>query len=262
MHGPPASQATRPGVPAAIWDTWRVVIIYYICPTFAIGHCCLHASTRAGQEDPQPGGLPSQCCLQASTTPGYTLLRRCKHTGPQGPPGSMVRLAGLSSHRGRSLQALSDRGETGPLVSPIRHAPYPTSLQASPKHRTSTWDRSTLASSRACLGGQGAQEDPHEPQGIHLPGSSLRPGAGEESGTHPSLLPPIAGHLHPQRPHVSPQGALEEHHQATRARGHAPPLLDAQGALATISGVQASTSGTRTRGTLEPLPRTCPPGVM
>jgi len=75
----------------------EVVIIYYICSTFAIGHCCLHASTIARQEDPQPGGLSSQCCLQVTTTPGYTLPRSCRHTGPQGPPGSMVRLAGMSS---------------------------------------------------------------------------------------------------------------------------------------------------------------------
>lgn len=175
----------------------EAVIIYYICSTFAIRHCCLHASTIAGQEAPQPAGLSSQCCLQVTSTPGYTLSRSCKHTGPQVPPGSMVQLAGMSSHRAGACRPSATGVRQCPWYPPIRHA-LNHIAPGRPKAQDVNMGPCDPGIFPHVSGSRGAGR-PTRARGIHLPGSPLRPGAGGESGTHPSLLPPIAGHLHPQR---------------------------------------------------------------
>ena len=96
---------------------------------------------------------------------------------------------------GQKLAGPQRPGETGPLVSPVRHAPTPhRSRQAQSTGRLHGTLRPWHLPVRVWEAG--AQEDPHELGGIHLPG---RPFDLEqaERGTHPSLLPPIAGHLHP-----------------------------------------------------------------
>ena len=154
-----------------------ILYMLYFCYKALLPPCLHHSQT----------GRPTAWWLiQPVLPPGHHHTRvyppqELQAHRPSGSPWEHGAAGWHVLHRGRSLQALSDRVRQGPWY-PHKACPYPASLQASPKHRTSTWDLSPLVSSRACLGGRGAGR-PTRALGHPPPGQALRPGAGGESGT-------------------------------------------------------------------------------
>ena len=156
-----------------------ILYMLYFCYKALLPPCLHHSQT----------GRPTAWWLiQPVLPPGHHHTRvyppqELQAHRPSGSPWEHGAAGWHVLHRGRSLQALSDRVRQGPWY-PHKACPYPASLQASPKHRTSTWDLATLASSIfQCLPGRPGRRKTHTSPGASTSRAGPSTGAGGESGT-------------------------------------------------------------------------------
>jgi len=188
-----------------------ILYMLYFCYKALLPPCLHHSRT----------GSPTACWLiQPVLPPGHqhTRVYPLQELQTHRPSGSSWEHGAAGRHvltPGRSVQALSDRGKTVPLVSPHKACPKP--------HRS----RQAQSTGRQ----HGTLRPWHLPARVWEPGcrkthtSSGHPSPGQSPSTwsrrgerYPPLPAPTdCGTPAPPAPHVSPQGALEGPHQATRA---------------------------------------------